>query len=468
MFILNIFLSFFVFENSNDSYFEITDLIYQVDRVLKHHFPGLTSWFEEVKDPRKFGHYSLSNLLMQGLFLFISQESSRNSFNNRAQESELYRENFSHLFKGMKVAHFDTVDLLLREIKTEDLERVKEKMICRLIEKKVLQKYQGCYLVSIDATGVTSYDENKELMLLHRKYKNDQHSYLNIMLEAKLVTPEGLCLSLASEALSNEDRSEYEKQDCELTAFKRLSKKLKSRYPRLPVCILADALYANKRLFSICQSNGWKFIATFKDGQLKSVQTEITDTAESARIRFEKNKCFNKQQGSFSRQSYQAMEGLQYLDYKLNWVECIETLPDSLQKPSPAKPCKFIYLTNISLGEMAELKEDTIIKIVKAGRCRWKTENEGFNTQKNLGYHLHHKFARNSVKTLHRYYQLLQIAHMINQLVTHTQTVVRWLNQKSRRTEKALWDTLRSVLCFGHLDEAQLIANEGHYQIRYE
>lgn len=447
------------------------DLVYQVDRVIKHQFPGLGGWFASLPEVRKFSHYSLSNLLLQGLFLFICQERSRNAMNNRVEESDCYRENFSRLFRGMKTAHFDTVDEVLRKIEMEDLEKVKVKMIRRLIEKKVLPKCQGYYLVTADATGVTSYDEDLQSVLLHKTSKNGKVTYLNIMLEAKLVTPEGLCLSLASEPLNNEEIAEYNKPDCETKAFKRLAKKIKSLYPRLPICILVDALYANQSLFEICRDNGWQFIVTFKDKQLKTLQTEIIDTIEKARIRFEKQLLVNKEQHRYNIQSYQAIEGLTYLDYQLNWIECIEWQPPTAQpaanKEAPA-PVKFVYLTNISLGEITDLKEDRIIKIIKAGRCRWKTENEGFNTQKHLGYHLHHKFARNAVKTLHNYYQLLQMAHIINQLVIHSQTVAQWLKQKSRRTVISLWDMMRAVLGLRLLRQADLDNNEGRYQIRYD
>ena len=50
------------------------------------------------------------------------------------------------------------------------------------------------------------------------------------------------------------------------------------------------------------------------------------------------------------------------------------------------------------------------------GRLRWVIENQGFNTQKNGGYHLSHKFSRTSHTASCNYYQCLQIAHMINQL----------------------------------------------------
>ena len=58
---------------------------------------------------------------------------------------------------------------------------------------------------------------------------------------AKLILPNGLCIPILTEWVVNEE--EYEKQDCELKAFKRLAKRLKKYFPRLPICILVDGLY---------------------------------------------------------------------------------------------------------------------------------------------------------------------------------------------------------------------------------
>ena len=51
------------------------------------------------------------------------------------------------------------------------------------------------------------------------------------------------------------DSLEYDKQDCELNAFKRLSVNLKKSFPRLPICIVGDGLYPNKTVFGICKQN---------------------------------------------------------------------------------------------------------------------------------------------------------------------------------------------------------------------
>jgi hypothetical protein len=56
----------------------------------------------------------------------------------------------------------------------------------------------------------------------------------------------------------------------------------------------------------------------------------------------------------------------------------------------------------------------------KAGRLRWKIENEGFNLQKNGGFCLEHAYSQN--ETAHKvFYLLLQIALTFFQLMAKSQ-----------------------------------------------
>lgn len=106
--------------------------------------------------------------------------------------------------------------------------------------------------------------------------------------------------------------------------------------------------------------------------------------------------------------------------------------------------------------------------MVVYGRLRWKIENEGFNTQKHLGYYLHHKYSRQSVATLHVYYVLLQIAHLINQLAIHSTEIVQLLRKFPKLTLKYLWEKLRSLLDMCLLSLEHLAENERRCQIRLE
>ena len=53
---------------------------------------------------------------------------------------------------------------------------------------------------------------------------------------------------------------EKRRQDCETKALKRLAEKIKKAFPRLPIILLADSLYASEPVMGICRNNGWEFI----------------------------------------------------------------------------------------------------------------------------------------------------------------------------------------------------------------
>lgn len=447
----------------------VADVIYEQHKVLYQWFPQLVGWMNEVPDPRKFHRYSVGNLLMEGLFLFLTGEASRNAANNRAAHGSYYQDNFRRLAEDLEWAHLDTVDDLLRMIQWTEVEEVKNKMIRRLIEKKRIASFYGRYLVAIDATGVSSYDQDSGGTLLYRQTGSGHKTYLNIMLEAKLITPEGLAISLASEPLTNSEAAAYQKQDCELKAFKRLADKIKKNFPRLPVCLLLDGLYPNGPVFDICENKGWKYIAVLKDGSLKLLQEQIRDTEEAERLRFERPVVMRREgQTVYGNTRYQCIEGLQHDGHPLIWIACMEPPYYEQRHGQRQEEKHFIYVTNLALHQEKREKPGMIIKIVQAGRLRWKIENEGFNSQKNQGYHLHHKFSRHSVATLQVYYMLLQIAHLINQLVQHSRPVVALLKCFPKLTYRYLWDKLRHGLEERLLNDERLRQNKARCQIRLE
>jgi hypothetical protein len=84
---------------------------------------------------------------------------------------------------------------------------------------------------------------------------------------------------------------------------------------------------------------------------------------------------------------------------------------------------------------------------------RWKIENEGFNTQKNGGYNLGHKYSRKSFTAYQNYYQCLQIAHAINQLVEKSENIAD-LFKTGNLTVKHTWKQLIGWLTFVIVDTA--------------
>ena len=383
---------------------------------------------------------------MAGIGMFMLKQGSRNALNLDGKDP-VFRSNFEKLFHT-RLVHLDTCDKMFREVDDAALEAVKVGMVSKLIRGKKLEQYKfsGHYLVAIDATGIASFPEQHCEQCLQKTSKNGQTTFFHTVLEAKLITPSGLSLSMATEWISNEGKTEFEKQDCEREAFKRLSKKLKKFFPRLPIAIVADGLYPWEGFFDICGQNQWKYIVVLKDGSLKSLQQEIglekriTPGQTASIIRAEKQ--------SNTTLNYHWLAQLPYRKHQLNFVECIEMVVDMKTKKESRQ--RFVHLTNF------EVDREMCDQVSYAGRLRQKIENEGFNIQKNHGYNLEHKFSRVSFQAMKIYYQCLQIAHIINQMAEATLIFKNLKNSIPKCTVKYLWKRFVSYLLENEIDEIEL------------
>ena len=243
------------------------NVVLQMFQTMTHFFPLPFDKMRSREDYRQKSDYQLAELLMAGIAMFIFKEGSRNAFNNDRFDFK-FKKNSEKVFK-MRLPFLPTVNDVMRQGASNELEELKKGMIRLLLEKKVLHKFRDrrkWFLVAVDATGVASFEEKHCEHCLHKTSKKGKVSYFHNVLEAKLIFSNGFSISLGTTFLENP--FDTEKQDCELKAFKRLASNLKKWYPRLPISIVADGLYPNQTFFKICQDNQWPFIVTFKEGNL--------------------------------------------------------------------------------------------------------------------------------------------------------------------------------------------------------
>jgi hypothetical protein len=107
----------------------------------------------------------------------------------------------------------------------------------------------------------------------------------------------------------------------------------------------------------------------------------------------------------------------------------------------------------------------TVLTLSRTGRLRWTIENEGFNTQKHLGYGLEHKYARVSWQAAKNYYQCLQIGHLLNQLTILSTTFQ--VHLQGKMTCRHLWICLLAFLLEGQLSQSPFDAlAHQRFQIR--
>ena len=76
---------------------------------------------------------------MAGLFMFVFKRGSRNNADNGITPQA--EDNFINIF-GLRLPIMDTVNIFIKELPPEELERIKQILVRRLIEKRVLEKYR--------------------------------------------------------------------------------------------------------------------------------------------------------------------------------------------------------------------------------------------------------------------------------------------------------------------------------------
>ena len=407
---------------------------YQIGKVINSNFPDLHEKITQLNDPRKRKEYSLTELVMGGIMLFVFKEVSSNSFDNDRKES-VFKKNYERVFK-LKLPSTDAIEDLYRLLDQQELESLKTLLIKELIERKVFYRFRFMskkYFVSIDGTGVATYKSNYCGECTSKTSKNDVTNYFHNVLEAKIVTSNDMSVSIATEWIRNEDGKEYNKQDCELNAFKRIAKKLKKMYPRLPLVILADGLYANQTFFKICKENGWEFIVTFKEGNLPSVHEEINllpDTAKQTGERF-----IADRKGYTKQQKFEWVNNIEYCGFNLSVIKCKEL--KTLIKTNKTEEKTFVHISSINVDSL------NYYHISDGGRMRWRIENS-FDYLKYHGYNLGHKFSRVSFRALKNYYQSMMLAHTINQFVEKSTDITTLLSEHSKCTIVYLWKRLMS------------------------
>jgi predicted nucleic acid-binding Zn-ribbon protein len=408
-------------------------------QTIRHHFPDMRERLEQLIDPRTRtaqGGYSIGEIVFAALSMFLLRQPSRNRVNEGRDKNvaKAYRNLF-----GFRLPHMDTVDNCLRKLDPEALANLRVSMVKTLIASKVLEhgkiptKTGKSYLVAVDASGVHSSKEEMEGAVF-KCSKGRSVTYLRIILEAKIITSTGFAISIASEWIQNPTDEEFDKQDCELKAFKRLSEKIKKFFPRLGICIVADGLYPSETFMQTCKEYGWSYIAVFKDGKIPS----LWDQADQALIDSERkgsvNMVFNDSEDGSVSQTIEWIDDLHYRNHSCSLIEAIETA-DNVRR--------FVYLTNLPTNQTI------VVKIALAGRKRWNIE-DAFNSQKNRGFSLEHKFSRVSFRAVQNYYTCLQIAYLIDQLMTLSQHFKKLLDHAAA-TVSYMWVLLSSALIF--LDE---------------
>jgi hypothetical protein len=318
-------------------------------KTMKHFFPSFRNWLRQIEDPRMelMIDYPLPSVIWVGILLFLMKLEARRQINFRFNTPEFIGHiNFLAQTDLEKTPHSDTLAYLLEKLPFEYLCKVRTKMIKNLIRNRTLEKYRlldRYYMISIDATGHLVFKERHCPHCLVATRDGKPLYYYHNVLEAKLITENGLALSVATEFIENTSE-DYNKQDCETRAFYRLAPTIKKYFPQLNICLLLDGIYAMEPTFKICKDYNWKYIVNFKEGSMPATFEEY----ESLKPLHPENRARVKREEASLRQDYNWVPDIDYKgQYLLNVLECNEYNP---KKKSDKKEIRFVWSTNLDIG----------------------------------------------------------------------------------------------------------------------
>jgi hypothetical protein len=309
----------------------------------------------------------------------------------------------------------------------------------RLLRMKVLDdaRLLGGPVLLIDGSGLLCFHQRHCEHCLVRRHGN-RTLYMHQVLEAKLLGPAGVVVSIGSEFIDNHDASgprgrsaEEIKQDCEMKAMLRLAESVKKAFPQAHFILSVDSLHACGPLFELCRRMNWSFVATFKEGRTPGLWREY----DSLRAQCPENVLKREWAGGL-QQEFRWVSSLDYEDsakrsWRLNVLECTERKPGEDDR-------YFAWVTDLVV------LRKTVEEIAqKGGRYRWKIENEGFNRQKNSGLNLEHVITLDP-ENWKSYYVLLQSAFILVQLVERG-SLLRRLAEECGQVWRKLFGSLKNI-----------------------
>jgi hypothetical protein len=381
--------------------------------IIYHFFGGPAELFRPVRDPRRpeLITYPLEVLGFAGVLMFLCRLGARRQIALMFRGNGPSAAKFQALFSVESCPHGDTLNVTFSRLDPDQMQESVTDMTRALIRKKVLYHYrllERYFVIAVDGTGRLTFPERHCPTCLTAKH-HGKTIYYHPVLEAKLVLANGFAFSVMTEFIENPGEQPT-KQDCELKAFYRLAKRLKKAFPRLPICLSLDSLFAGGPVMSMCEDYGWKFMIVHKEKDIPYIHQEFEALLPLAP---ENHLGFRTGPQREIKQAYRWINDICYVDSEKNEhtvgvLECLEEKPDS---DGQLKTTRFKWITNF------KLKSNKVIASAnQGGRIRWKIENEGFNVQKNGGYDLEHAYTTDLVAGK-VFYFLLQVGHLIAQLV---------------------------------------------------
>jgi hypothetical protein len=205
----------------------------------------------------------------------------------------------------------------------------------------------------------------------------------------------------------------HQKQDCEAEAAKHWIRSVGSCLSPLGVTLLGDALYVTQHMIQLVVEQELDYLFVAKPSHHKHLYEELESFEKLGEIHTLKRTQWTGKKHRYLRYRYINHVPLADAEHpiEVNWVEF------SIANEKGKSTYRTAFITNHLITE------HNVQALVKAGRCRWKIENEDINILKTKGYHFEHNFG-------HGTQYLSQLLLSLNILAFLFHTVLELLDKR--------------------------------------
>lgn len=337
--------------------------------------------FGEVIDSRlDKPQIPMTDALMSAFAMFSLKDPSVLAFEKRVREED---SNLKTIYKLTRIPCDTQMRSILDPVPPEELRPAHNAVFRNLQRGKGLEQMRYLpegYLLLLDGTQFFSSDKLSSPCCLEKtSSKTGKTTYYLQMLGAALAHPDRKeVIPLIPEHISKQDGQE--KNDCELNASRRFLTDFHREHPHLEIVVGQDGISPNGPYIRFVKDLGYHFLFTVKEDDHTHLFSQL-DLAIKKRKAKELILDDAKDKKKFH--FFRWMNGLpinkSHKDLLVNVLEYWEVRGKETKR--------FCWVTDI------HLTEENVYRMMRAGRARWKVENETFNTLKNQGYNLEHNYG---------------------------------------------------------------------------
>lgn len=237
------------------------------------------------------------------------------------------------------------------------------------------------------------------------------------------------------EEIRNTDGSE--KQDCEINAGKRFIHHLRCDHPHMKITIGGDGLNSKQPFIEIIREEGMNFILVAKPNDHKIMMEWIGEQKQLGEVKIKRVDDDKGRTHVYEWINEVPLNGND--DFILvNFFSYRILTPD--EKTGEKKVTfKYSWITDF------EVTSKNIEELVRTGRCRWKIENECFNTLKNQGYNISHNYGHGTQNLSFNFLLLTLLAFFCHQIAELTDALYRECRKKLG-SKIELWGNVRAFI----------------------